>query len=117
MNIKRILIIMLIYTLSILAKDKGKYYVNIYEIEDGTYIGRHMASGYDYNVIVRVYSGILSNIKLLNPPNNNVLRKADNSFESMKTVNNIEADAVTGATWKALVYDALTQKTPYDETL
>jgi len=86
------------------------YSVDISKIPDGTYKGSQKASVYRYTyyVTVNVRGGKIVSIKTKKYPNNLVKKEAIKIYDKMIKANKVDADGITRATFKAVVYNALT---------
>ncbi|WP_432633868.1 FMN-binding protein [Brachyspira sp.] len=116
MNSKKIIIsvIAFIFVFAILVFAQAK--IDLSKIPDGTYLGDYKATYKtregDYQARVTVAKGKLTRIVLTKSAHKSGPARSKEAFDKMIADNNIYADGITGATWSALVEDALTKLTP-----
>lgn len=90
--------------------------IDLAKIPDGTYLGNYKATYKtkqgDYQAKVTVAGGKLTKVVMTKCAHSSGPARAKAAYDQMIKANNIYVDGVTGATWKALVEDALTKLTP-----
>jgi len=96
--------------------------VDISKVPNGTYLGKFTSggkpgrAGFVYEVSVKVTNGKLISITPITMPNH---KKTENravaSFSKMVSANKVDIDATTKATFKGVVHNALTTRTPYNK--
>ncbi|TKZ35869.1 FMN-binding protein [Brachyspira catarrhinii] len=118
MNSKKIIIsavaFVFVFALIVFAQAKSK--IDLSKIPDGTYLGDYKATYKtvqgDYQARVTVAKGKLTRIVLTKSAHKSGPARSKEAFNKMIEANDIYADGITGATWSALVEDALTKLTP-----
>lgn len=104
----------LVFSISLIVFAQNK--IDITKIPNGKYLGLYNAKYKDrkgdYKAVVTVENGKLTSIVLTQSAHKSGPQRGKEAFDKMIAANNIDADGVTGATWKGLVTDALTKLTP-----
>lgn len=90
--------------------------IDLAKISDGTYLGNYKATYKtkqgDYQAKVTVAGGKLTKVVMTKCAHSSGPARAKAAYDKMIAANNVYVDGVTGATWTALVEDALTKLTP-----
>lgn len=111
---KNLLIIVAVFTFSMIVFAQSKS-VDITKIPDGKYIGTYSANYFgmrgEYIGVVTVAGGKLTDVTLTKCAHRSGPVRGKAQFNKMIAANKIDADGVTGATWKGVVTDALTKMT------
>ena len=116
MNSKKIIIsvVAFVFALAMIVFAQAK--IDLSKIPDGTYLGDYKATYKtaqgDYQARVTVAKGKLTRIVLTKSAHKSGPARSKEAFNKMIAANDIYADGITGATWSALVEDALTKLTP-----
>lgn len=116
MNSKKIIIsvVTFVFALAMIVFAQAK--IDLSKIPDGTYLGDYKATYKtvqgDYQARVTVAKGKLTRIVLTKSAHKSGPARSKEAFNKMIEANDIYADGITGATWSALVEDALTKLTP-----
>lgn len=116
MKIKNIFILsaILVFSVSLFVFAQTK--IDITKIPDGKYLGTYAANYCgmkgDYKAVVTVAKGKLTDVTLTQCAHKSGPQRGKMAFDKMIAANKIDADGVTGATWKGIVTDALTKMTP-----
>lgn len=101
-----------IFAMIVFAQTK----IDLSKIPNGTYLGNYKATYKtvqgDYQAKVTVSDGKLTRIVLTKSAHRSGPARSKEAFDKMIEANDIYADGITGATWSALVEDALTKLTP-----
>ncbi len=101
-----------IFAMIVFAQTK----IDLSKIPNGTYLGDYKATYKtvqgDYQARVTVADGKLTRIVLTKSAHRSGPARSKVAFDKMIEANDIYADGITGATWSALVEDALTKLTP-----
>ncbi len=109
-------VIATIFALTLMAQS---YNVDVSKVPNGTYLGvfRHGKGMYDftYQAAVTVQSGKITKIMPVKMPSRAANRIAETAFAKMIQANKVDADATTKASYQGVVYNALTDQTPYKE--
>ena len=84
--------------------------IDLAKIPDGTYLGNYKEG--DYQAKVTVAGGKLTKVVMTKCAHSSGPARAKVAYDKMIAANDIYVDGVTGATWTALVEDALTKLTP-----
>ena len=102
----------LIFSVIVFAQTK----IDLSKIPNGTYLGNYKATYKtvqgDYQARVTVSEGKLTRIVLTKSAHRSGPARSKEAFDKMIESNDIYADGISGATWSALVEDALTKLTP-----
>ena len=119
MNSKKIIIsvIAFIFVFAIVVFAQAKAKIDLSKIPDWTYLGDYEATYKqtrkgDYQARVTVAKGKLTRIVLTKSAHKSGPARSKEAFDKMIEANDIYADGITGATWSALVENALTKLTP-----
>ena len=116
MNSKKIIIsaVAFVFAFAMIVFAEAK--IDLSKIPDGTYLGDYKATYKtaqgDYQARVTVAKGKLTRIVLTKSAHKSGPARSKEAFNKMIAANDIYADGITGATWSALVEDALTKLTP-----
>ena len=116
MSLKKIMILVavVVFSASMFLFAQGK--VNLAKVPDGTYLGNYKdtykTSKGDYQAKVTVAGGKLTKVVLTKCAHSSGPARGKVAYDKMIKANNIYVDGVSGATWVALVEDALTKLTP-----
>ena len=116
MNFKKIIIsiiaFMFIFAVIVFAQAK----INLSKIPNGTYLGNYKSTYKtkqgDYQIKATVSGGKLTRVVLTKSAHRSGPERSKAAYDKMIAANDIYVDGITGATWRALVEDALTKLTP-----
>ena len=116
MNSKKIIISVVAFVFAFAIIVFAQVKIDLSKIPDGTYLGDYKATYKtaqgDYQARVTVAKGKLTRIVLTKSAHKSGPARSKEAFNKMIEANDIYADGITGATWSALVEDALTKLTP-----
>ncbi|WP_288679735.1 FMN-binding protein [uncultured Brachyspira sp.] len=117
MNFKKIIIsiVAFVFIFAVIVFAQAK--INLSKIPNGTYLGNYKATYKgtrqgDYQVKATVSDGKLTRVVLTKSAHKSGPARSKEAYDKMIAANDIYVDGITGATWKALVEDALTKLTP-----
>lgn len=116
MSLKKmfILVVAVVFAASMFLFAQAK--VDLAKVPDGTYLGNYKATYKtkqgDYQAKVTVAGGKLTKVVLTKCAHSSGPARGKAAYDKMIKANNIYVDGVSGATWTALVEDALTKLTP-----
>ena len=116
MSLKKmfILVVAVVFAASMFLFAQAK--VDLAKVPDGTYLGNYKATYKtkqgDYQAKVTVAGGKLTKVVLTKCAHSSGPARGKVAYDKMIKANNIYVDGVSGATWTALVEDALTKLTP-----
>ncbi|MEI0525182.1 FMN-binding protein [Brachyspira murdochii] len=116
MSFKKIMVLVLalVFAASMFLFAQGK--VDLSKVPDGTYLGNYKATYKtrqgDYQAKVTVAGGKLTKVVLTKCAHSSGPARGKAAYDKMIQANDIYVDGVSGATWLALVEDALTKLTP-----
>ncbi|WP_300368516.1 FMN-binding protein [Brachyspira sp.] len=116
MSLKKVMFLafVVVFLASMLLFAQGK--VDLTKVPDGTYLGNYKATYKtykgDYQAKVTVADGKLTRVVLIKCAHSSGPARGRVAYDKMIKANNIYVDGVSGATWVALVEDALTKLTP-----
>ena len=109
-----ILVVAVVFAASMFLFAQAK--VDLAQVPDGTYLGNYKATYKtkqgDYQAKVTVAGGKLTKVVLTKCAHSSGPARGKAAYDKMIKANNIYVDGVSGATWTALVEDALTKLTP-----
>ena len=117
MSLKKIMILVVavVFAASMFLVAQTKK-VDLAKVPDGTYLGNYKATYKtkqgDYQAKVTVAGGKLTKVVLTKSAHSSGPARGKAAYDKMIKENNIYADGISGATWTALVEDALTKLTP-----
>lgn len=115
MSLKKVLflVVTVLFAASLFLFAQGK--IDLAKIPDGTYLGNYKATYKtakgDYQAKVTVACGKLTKVVLTKCAHSTGPARGKAAYDKMIKANNIYVDGVSGATWVALVEDALTKLT------
>ncbi len=105
-------IIALLAIISVVAFSQTS--IDVSKIKDGTYTGSYKASfgllKGDYQARVNVRGGKIESITVIKSAHSSGTTRAKKAYEKVIGSSMVDIDSITGATWKALVVDALKTK-------
>ena len=116
MSLKKmfILVVAVVFAASMFLFAQAK--VDLAKVPDGTYLGNYKATYKtkqgDYQAKVTVAGGKLTKVVLTKCAHSSGPARGKAAYDKMIKANDIYVDGVSGATWTALVEDALTKLTP-----